>query len=837
MPSFDVSFGTHLFEFEEDAGDGVIRGWDWVQRSVWENIDFDRAMLLDLLDSGTLEIPEYQRGYAWEEQQWEDLWVELEPAFEESIARNDLTEVFFGSVFTADVDSRTAEVIDGQQRITTVSLVLKIIQELLGDLDEIDPGTDDDIASVATRQETLIETLFLENPGSTNPRTKLTLNDHNNEFYQALMGDTDDRLSYITDQESVHGNRKRNAITIRQYAKRFRIEDDEWEDIENDNRSFDDSNDRLIEAYDYFRSRIEREIAETYDDDAARARALVNLKEYLLHAFVVGHFHVSQGHPSLLMDIFQILNDRGMDLNQVDIIRARIVARLREDAKPAIEAENLQRWKDIVDLFDGDYGDVSDFLVDTISIVDERVDGRSEVSDHLLEAFVLDPREDQTLESQLKTLASTEEFLKTLERYSTYYHNIVYPYDDGLYLEDDRRQRTCNDILQRLQSLRTSQWRPLVLAAYATARESDATERAESVLLRTMRAVENVTFRQVLSSINPNRLEGIYADVAHRFTREDDALDVNVEAELYTEFENVYPGVVGTSFVETLVETSSVNTRYAKALLWKLTDEHTETDAMWRRSLNISEVHLEHVFPQSPFLDNIGSFDRYYWFERFFGADDPGDPLAETIAGIVEAGDDELLMDICEEYYISDLGNLGLLWNQDNVTGQNHPLSRKLPVYQRSDFDEAVVNEFFGADRFSERAATALHRWVELKAAQGTTENWESRADALGLSCADGDEFAAEVERELAALEGTESFEEAVDEYDRYWTRGALATRKTQLVELALESLAFRYEDADGEHVAEFDEWDRDQLETAVRDEMDSRARVIVAENDGYRDD
>jgi len=831
-----VSFGTHLFEFEEDPGEEVIQGWNWVQRSVWQNIDFDRAMLNDLLSGGTLEIPEYQRGYAWEEQQWEDLWIELEPVFAETISRNDLTEVFFGSVFTADVDAGTAEIIDGQQRITTVSLVLKIIQELLAGLDDIDPDTPDDIASVAARQVTLIETLFLRNPGATNPTPKLTLNDHNDAFYRAMMGDTEARLSYITGQEGVHGNRKRNAVTVRQYAKRFRIRDEAWAHIENDNRSFDESNKRLLEAYHYFRTNIAEEIDSRYDADAERARALINLKRYLLNAFVVGHFHVSQGHPSLLMDIFQILNDRGMDLNQVDIIRARIVARLREDADSETEAEYLQRWKNIVDLFDGDYSDVSDFLIDTLTIMDTEVGGRTDVSDHLLEAFVLNPRDDQTLDSQLETLSSTEHFLETLERYSSYYHNILYPYDDGMELEDAARQRTCNDVLQRLQTLRTSQWRPLILAAYTTARESDAPERAEALLLRTMRAVENVTFRQVLSSINPNRLEQIYTDIAHRFDGDFTGdTSLNVERQLYTRFEEEYPGVVGSAFVETLVAESSVNTRYAKALLWKLTDEHTDPDAMWRRSLNMAEVHLEHVFPQSPFLDNIGSYDRYYWFRTFFATDREESEIADTVAGIVSAGDNELLMELAEEYYISDLGNLALLWNRDNVAGQNHPLSRKLPLYQLSDFDEARVNESFAAEQFPDNAVETLRRWAELKRASGPRVDWTDAAERHDIEVESEEAFHDRIEEALAEVTGSEPYRRAVEAYDSAWTRGALATRKTKLVDDALDSLAFDHERADGTAFREFEDWDAARVEEAVRGELESRARVIVAENDAYR--
>ncbi len=90
--------------------------------------------------SGTVrfKIPFFQRGYAWEKKQWEQLFLDLhEQVITELDAGASLSEVqhFFGPVVVME-ESGVPElkeflVIDGQQRITTVYLLLGIIREHL----------------------------------------------------------------------------------------------------------------------------------------------------------------------------------------------------------------------------------------------------------------------------------------------------------------------------------------------------------------------------------------------------------------------------------------------------------------------------------------------------------------------------------------------------------------------------------------------------------------------------------------------------------------------------------------------------------------------------------
>lgn len=85
------------------------------------------------------EIPFFQRGYAWEKRQWDQLFIDIE---EQIIAEcDDLQEVenqehFFGPMVVLEQANpdpllRKFMVIDGQQRITTVYLLLGIIKRIM----------------------------------------------------------------------------------------------------------------------------------------------------------------------------------------------------------------------------------------------------------------------------------------------------------------------------------------------------------------------------------------------------------------------------------------------------------------------------------------------------------------------------------------------------------------------------------------------------------------------------------------------------------------------------------------------------------------------------------
>jgi len=85
------------------------------------------------------EIPFFQRGYAWESKHWQQLFLDID---EKIISEIDLStniediEHFFGPIVVlekrnSDLSIRKFLIIDGQQRITTIYILLAIIRDLL----------------------------------------------------------------------------------------------------------------------------------------------------------------------------------------------------------------------------------------------------------------------------------------------------------------------------------------------------------------------------------------------------------------------------------------------------------------------------------------------------------------------------------------------------------------------------------------------------------------------------------------------------------------------------------------------------------------------------------
>jgi uncharacterized protein with ParB-like and HNH nuclease domain len=82
------------------------------------------------------KVPFFQRGYAWEKKQWDQLFIDLQEQIIDELERGssiEEVEHFFGPIVvmeqTGTPELKEFLVIDGQQRITTIYLLLGIIRE------------------------------------------------------------------------------------------------------------------------------------------------------------------------------------------------------------------------------------------------------------------------------------------------------------------------------------------------------------------------------------------------------------------------------------------------------------------------------------------------------------------------------------------------------------------------------------------------------------------------------------------------------------------------------------------------------------------------------------
>ena len=128
----------------------------------------------------TYRIPRFQRDYSWTDEEWEDLWLDLVGALEP----NGEPAHYMGYLVLQSADDRTFEVIDGQQRLTTISIIVLAILKNMQRM--IDAGND---AEANKRRVDQIRQTYVGylDPVTLVSRPKLTLNRNNNSYFQNFL--------------------------------------------------------------------------------------------------------------------------------------------------------------------------------------------------------------------------------------------------------------------------------------------------------------------------------------------------------------------------------------------------------------------------------------------------------------------------------------------------------------------------------------------------------------------------------------------------------------------------------------------------------------------------
>lgn len=139
----------------------------------------------------SLVIPVYQRNYDWSTPQCARLFDDLEELA--GADRAVQPKHFFGAVVGKSDDFRTWVVIDGQQRLTTVSLLILAIVHAL-DNGEIALGTNptDSYTDDEDLAHDLVENFLLNKSDPSNPKFKLKPVKNDAAAYKALFGPEED---------------------------------------------------------------------------------------------------------------------------------------------------------------------------------------------------------------------------------------------------------------------------------------------------------------------------------------------------------------------------------------------------------------------------------------------------------------------------------------------------------------------------------------------------------------------------------------------------------------------------------------------------------------------
>lgn len=142
-------------------------------------LDTSTVSLSDIIGNGKIyKVPSYQRDYSWKLDHWEDLWTDIQTILDgESVH-------YMGSIVLQNKGDKKYSVIDGQQRLATLTLIvlatIKNIQNLVDT--NIDKENNEERIKLLSKK-------FLgdKDPGSLTYSAKLELNENNNSFFQSHL--------------------------------------------------------------------------------------------------------------------------------------------------------------------------------------------------------------------------------------------------------------------------------------------------------------------------------------------------------------------------------------------------------------------------------------------------------------------------------------------------------------------------------------------------------------------------------------------------------------------------------------------------------------------------
>ena len=234
-------------------------------------------------------VPTFQRDYSWKEEQWEDLWADIL----DLRTRSDDVH-YLGTIVIKIADEATYEIIDGQQRLATLTIIAVAIVNKLREMSSDLLGDDRD-----RERSELLRRRYI---GSKDPTklvdlSSLSLNENNDEFFQEAI---------------INGNQSAAASK---------------------------TNKLLDQCFIYF----QRKISEL-DNGQPNGETLADLLDNAIGKRLI-FIKISVDDEMNAYTVFETLNARGLELTATDLLKNYLFSLAPPPTRPALE----RKWRAIID--------------------------------------------------------------------------------------------------------------------------------------------------------------------------------------------------------------------------------------------------------------------------------------------------------------------------------------------------------------------------------------------------------------------------------------------------------------------------------------------------------
>jgi hypothetical protein len=514
-----------------------------------------KKSLKELATAGVFHIPEYQRYYSWTEPEWSDLWTDLYTLPEGK-------QHYFGTiVIQRTTDTETAQqidgygsetekrinlLIDGQQRLTSLTLLVKAMTECL---EELAPKTDHESVILDDVGE-MRETILVED----NIYLLKLLDEQDSEYLERIIGGHP-----LPDPERP-------------------------------------SQRKMVEAKAYFDEQLSalREAPEA--DPLEMANSLKRLWDTILELELMVYI-VNADSPEKATLIFDSVNDRGRALSTFDktksfLMRMAYLAAEDEDEGQATIRRIRQAFGQMYDdhqrMLNSPYiDDISDDAVQRYHFI--TYFGWSSREDHQTPAFL------DNLKAHIRTLRE-EDSEVCLEYIREYTNSLESAFNELGNVLSYRMEDEIADLIDRIHKLRhATKFYPLLLKAWP---DLDDDERREL-----LDAIETYVFRVYAIGNHPTYTGRSSIQTLTRDTTKGSLVDVWVRGivDIMDRYEDDAQFRRTLSSSDLCTKVTSQDLRY----LFYFYNEYRAEEAGETGSISLAEAMgedytIEHIWPQTP---------------------------------------------------------------------------------------------------------------------------------------------------------------------------------------------------------------------------------------------
>jgi hypothetical protein len=281
--------------------------------------------LQSLLSSHRFSVPDFQRNYAWEETQIDEFWNDIE-----YLASSDRDSHFIGSLITYQGDSdglssAPTELIDGQQRMTTIYMLLSLIRD-----------------EIYSSESTILPAIPNSGLSSFDVGAKVT-----RIIFASEEKATPRFVANTLIRDTFHDCVLRNPTKLDQQRKFFK-KSDRPETL------------KLRKAYWKLSEHLKEYTDKKGGEDwVVRLRVLNDLLEGVLTRVQI--LQINTTKMSEAINIYMTLNNRGLGLTPSDLVKSLLMKHITEGQK-GIELEKantklVKQWQEM-------YGNIGESKVD-----------------------------------------------------------------------------------------------------------------------------------------------------------------------------------------------------------------------------------------------------------------------------------------------------------------------------------------------------------------------------------------------------------------------------------------------------------------------------------------